>query len=75
MDAKWRKTNLPNPTVDARDEEIEHEAAQETARRIEDEEIEETAAPKKKAANRRVGVWGCCYYTISLWRHLFAAIK
>jgi len=56
MDAKWRKTNLPNPTVDARDEEIEHEAAQETARRIEDEEIEETAAPKKKAANRRVGV-------------------
>lgn len=53
MDAKWRKTNLPNPTAN---EKVEHECSQETARRIENEEIEETAAPKKKAANRRVGV-------------------
>lgn len=35
------------------DEETEYETAQETAQRIEDEEIE---APKKKTANRRVGV-------------------
>ena len=48
-DAEWRETFLA-------DEETEYETAKETARRIEDEEIEETAAPKKKTANRRVGV-------------------
>ena len=52
-DAEWRKTNLHNLPGD---EETEHETAQEMARGNEDEEIEETAAPKKKTANRRVGV-------------------
>lgn len=48
-DVEWRET-LPA------DEETEYETAQETAPRIEVEEIEETAAPKKKTVNRRVGV-------------------
>lgn len=48
-DVEWRETLQA-------DEETEYETAQETAPRIEVEEIEETAAPKKKTVNRRVGV-------------------
>lgn len=50
------------------DEETEYETAQETAQRIEDEEIE---APKKKTANRRVGVWGCGCFT---YKYMYASV-